>query len=240
MRRASVIALAVSLLSLAAAPAGAKKVEAPNPHQFTGSGTAEPRFTGESQEFKLKPFAITCEKAKSAASGVAPAFPSKTLTAVIKYAGCSATAKIGKTEFELKAKFHSAITFNFRANGVVEAGAGGTVKEGKLEEAGPIELSVTGPFKCSIEIAPGTFPATALKKPEAEFEAATYTNEETTVEKRKKMVVEHKLGIAAALTRLHYTLGGTFCEALPKTESGTGAYAGSLLGEIKNGSLGRE
>lgn len=240
MRRASAVALAVSLLALAAAPAGAKKTEAPNPHKFLGSENVEPRFIGEAQEFGLKPFTITCTKANSAASGVVPTFPSKTLTAVIKYSGCTAAAKIAKTEFELKAKFHSPITFNFHANGAVEAGAGGTVKEGKLEGAGPIEISVSGAFKCTIEIAAGTFPAKALTKPEGEFEAATYKDEEVMVEKHKKMVVEHKLGIGAALTKLPYKLGGAFCEAMPKTEFKTGTYTGSLVAEIKKGTIGHE
>jgi hypothetical protein len=240
MRRPLVPALAVLVLALSTTPAVAQKTEPPNPHKFVGSENVEPRFAGESQEFALKPFTITCEKAKSTSAGTAPTFPSKTLTAVIKYSGCEAEATIGRAEYELKAKFASPVTFNYRANGAVEVGAGGTVKEGKLEGAGAIEISVKGPFKCVIDIPAGTYPAQALKKPEGEYEAAKFTNKEETVEKGKKSVVVKTLGISTALTKVPYELEGTFCEALPKTEFGSGSFTGSLVASIKNATIGWE
>jgi hypothetical protein len=241
MRRSLAPALAVSVLALAAAPAVAKKKAEPlNPHKFVGTVNAEPRFAGESAEFGLKPFTITCEKAKSTSSGVTPTFPSKTLTAVVRYSGCEAEATLNKAEYELKAKFLSAVTFNYRANGVVEVGAGGTVKEGKLEGAGEIEIAVKGPFKCTIDIEAGTYPVNSLKKPEAEFEAAKFENEEETIEKGKGSVVVKKLAINTALTKMPYELEGEFCEALPKTEYTTGTYSGSLVAEIKKGDIGWE
>jgi len=244
MRHSLVAALALALSSLLlAAPAGVAKkakTEPPNPHKFVASENVEPRFSGGSQELQLKPFTVTCEKAKSTASGVTPSFPSKTLTAVIKYSGCEAEAKLGKSEYELKAKFLAPVTFNFRANGAVEVGAGGTVKEGKLEGAGPIEISVKGAFKCTISISAGTYPAAALKKPEAEYEAAKYKDEEVTIEKGKKKLVEHKLGISTALTKLPYSLEGEFCEKLPKTEATSGTDTGALSAEIKNATIGWE
>jgi hypothetical protein len=238
MRRSLVPALAVAVLALAATPAVAQKVEPPNPHVFAGSESVEPRFAGETAEFVLKPFTVTCEKVKSTSSGVTPAFPSKTLTAVVKYSDCEAEATLNKAEYELKAKFLAPVTFNFRANGVVEAGSGGTVKEGKLEGAGEIEIAVKGPFKCVIDVAPGTYPAQALKKPEAEYEAAKFTNIEESIEKGKTSVVVKKLAISTALTKLPYELEGEFCEALPKTEYDAGSYAGSLVAEMKKGDIG--
>jgi hypothetical protein len=225
-------------LALAATPALAKKTEPPNPHHFVGSQATEPRFSGETAEFELKPFTITCSAEKSKASGVTPTFPSKTLTAVIKYSGCEAEAKVGAAEYELKAKF-APVTFNYRANGVVELGSGGTVKEGKLEGAGPIEISVKGAFKCTIDVAAGTYPPGALKKPEAEFGAAKFENKEETVETKKGTEAIKRLAINTALTKLPYQLEGEFCEAFSKTE-GNGTYTGSLLAEIKKGSIGWE
>ena len=73
------------------------------------------------------------------------------------------------------------MTFNYHANGVVEIGSGGTIKEGRLEGASEIEIALKGPFKCTIDIEAGTYPAKALKKPEAEYTAARFSNEETTV-----------------------------------------------------------
>ncbi len=240
MRFPTAVAAAIAALAVGAAPAVAQKTEPPNPHNFTGSPNAEPKFVGETQEFLLKPFTVTCETAKSKASGVTPTFPSKTLTAVLKYSGCEAEATIGKAEYELKAKFVSPVTVNYRANGVVEIGSGGTVKEGKLEGAGPIEIAVKGAFKCTIDIEAGTYPAAALKKPEKEFEAAKYTNLVETVEHGKKTEEVKKLEIATNLTKLPYEIEGEFCEALPKTEFTGGTYEGSLVAEIKKGDIGWE
>jgi hypothetical protein len=241
IRRSLASALAVAALALAATPAVATKTEPPNPHKFVGSANVEPKFVGEGAEFALKPFAITCEKAKSTTAPLTPMFPSKTLTAVVKYSGCEAEATISKAEYELKAKFLQPVTFNYHANGVVEVGAGGTVSEaGKLEGAGPIEIAVKGPFKCTIAIAPGTYPAKALKKPEAEYEAATFTDKEETVEKGKGTIVIKRLGISTTLTKMHYELEGEFCEAMPKTEFTAGSSTGSLVAEIKKGGISRE
>jgi hypothetical protein len=240
MKRLLAPTAAIAVLALAATPAFGQKVEPPNPHKFVGSVNAEPRFAGETQEFVLKPFTITCEKAKSTTSGVTPTFPSKTLTAIVKYSGCEAEATLNKAEYEMKAKFLAPVTLNYRANGVVEVGSGGTVKEGKLEGAGPIEIAVKGAFKCVIDIASGTYPAQALKKPEAEFEAAEFKNEEETVEKGKSSVVVKKLEIATALTKMPYELEGEFCEALPKTEYSAGTYTGSLVAEVKKGDISWE
>jgi hypothetical protein len=240
MRRSLVPALALTALALAATPAIAAKAEAPNPHKFLGSPNAEPKFTGETQEFHLKPFTITCEAAKSATSELTPTFPSKTLTAVVKYTGCEAEATLNKAEYELRAKFLSPVTINYHANGVVEMGAGGTVKEGKLEGAGEIEIAVKGPFKCTIDIPAGTYPAKALRKPEAEFETAKFDDIEETVETNKGPVVVKKLGISTALTKVPYELEGEFCEALPKTEYTNGSFTGWLVAGIKKGDISWE
>ena len=240
MRRSLAPVMALSVLAIAAAPAVAAKTEPPNPHQFLVSANVEPKFAGEDQEFVLKPFTITCEEAKSTTSGVTPTFPSKTLTAVVKYSACEAEATLNKAEYELKAKFLAPVTLNYHANGVVEVGSSGTVKDGKLEGAGPIEIAVKGAFKCVIDIAPGTYPAQALKKPEAEYEAAKFKDEEETVQKGKSSVVVKKLGIATALTKMPYEIEGEFCEALPKTEYAAGTYTGSLVAEIKKGDISWE
>jgi hypothetical protein len=239
MRRSLAPALAITALALAGTPAVAARTESPNPHKFVGAQNVAPRFTGETQVFNLKPFTITCEKAKSTTSEP-PTFPSKTLTAVVKYTGCEAEATLNKAEYELKAKFLSAVTLNYHANGVVEMGAGGTVKEGKLEGAGEIEIAVKGPFKCTIDILAGTYPAKALRKPEAGYETAKFHDIEEPVETNKGAVLVKKLGISTALTKVPYELEGEFCEALSKTEYTNGSFTGSLVAEIKKGSIGWE
>jgi hypothetical protein len=240
MRRSLAPVMALSVLAIAAAPAVAAKTEPPNPHQFLASANVEPKFAGEGGEFVLKPFTITCEKSKSAPSTQVPTFPSKTLTAIVKYSACEATATLGKAEYELKASFREPVTLNYHANGVVEVGAGGTVTEGKLEGAGEIEIAVKGPFKCTVDIAPGTYPSKSVNKPEADYEAATFTNAEETIEKGKTSIVVKRLEIGTALTKIPYELEGEFCEALPKTEYTTGTYEGSLVAEIKKGQISWE
>ena len=236
---APALALAALALLLTAVPAAAVKIEPPNPHKFVGTATAPPTFTGEG-EFALKPFNITCEKVKSTSSGVLPTFPSTTLTAIVKYSGCTAEGTIARAEYELKARVPAAVTFNYHANGVVEVGSGGTVTNGKLEGAGPVEIAVSGPFKCTIAIAAGTYPTKSLKKPEAQYEAATFLNEEETVVRGKTSELVKKLAISTALTKLPYALGGEFCEALPKTEYTGGSASNSLLAQIKKGDISWE
>jgi hypothetical protein len=211
-----------------------------NPHNFVGSPNAEPKFTGEGGEFVLRPFTIVCEKTKAIKTGIVPTFPSKTLTAVVKFSECEAEATLDHAEYEMKAKFLTPMTLNYHANGAVEVGSGGTVKEGKLEGAGPVEIAVSGPFKCTIDLEPGTYPPSFLKKPEGEFEALTFTNKEETVEKGKTPVVVKRVEIGAELSKMPYELEGEFCEALPKTEFTGGTFEGSLLAEIKKGSISRE
>lgn len=238
MSKALSVALALAAMAVAAAPAAA--IEAANPHNFVGSPNAEPKFSGEGQEFVLKPFTLECEKAKSTTSGAAT-FPTKTLTAVMKYSQCEAEAVIGRSEYSgLKAKFLSPVTINYHANGYVELGSGGTVKEGKLEGAGPVEISVRGPFKCTIDIEAGTYPIGATKKPESEFEAVKYANKEETVEKGKKSELVKKLEITNSVSKMPYEIEGEYCEALPKTEFTNGQYDGSLVASIKKGSIGWE
>lgn len=233
-------AAVVALLALAVGATAAVALEAPNPHKFVGSPNAEPKVTGGSENFAFKPFTVTCTQAKSTKAGLTPSFPSKTLTTTIKFSGCEAEATIGKAEYELKAKFLTPVTFNFHANGSVELGAGGTLKEGKLEGAKAVEIALSGVFKCTIDVAAGTFPAPALNKPEAEFEAVKFTNKEETIVKGKKSILLKSLGIASELTKMPYELEGEYCEALTKTEGTNGTYSGSLVAAIKKGSIGRE
>jgi hypothetical protein len=239
MRYLYVAALAVGALAFGATSAVAK-TEPPNPHKFVGSPNAEPKVKGESETFTLKPFTVTCEKARSIKGGPALSFPSKTLTTTVKFSECEAEATVDKAEYELKAKFLTPVTFNFHANGAVEMGSGGTVKEGKLEGATAIEIALSGVFKCTIDVEPGIYPIQEVNKPEAEFGSAKYTNKEETIVKGKKSVLLKTLGITTALEKVPYELEGEFCEALPKTEFTNGQFEGSLVAEIKKGDISRE
>lgn len=233
--------LAASALAIAATSALAHKpAQIVTKHEFTGSEQIEVRAAASgAQKFTFGPFAVTCEKAKSG-HGTA-SWPSETLSVQMKYSGCSAVASLrGMGELDLKAKFLTPLTLNFHANGFVEAGAEGTIAGGKLEGATEAEIALSGPFKCTIDVEPGTFPSRALRKPEEQFEVATYKVEETKIEKGKHAGVQDKLAIATALSKMAYEFEGQFCEALSKTEGVSGAYAGTLLAELPKASLGFE
>lgn len=245
MRRL-LLAAAVAAITLAvmAVPAGARKKAAQTTvaHKFIGSENVEARVaaTGE-QEFAFKPFAVTCEKAKSSKAGQATTWPSESLFTVVKYSGCTATSSLpGMEELELKAKFLTPVDLNFNADGYVEAGAEGKLSEGKLQNAGEIEIALSGPFKCTIDVEPGVFPANGGVKPGKTFEVAKYANEEVKVEKGSKVSVKHKVAITTAITKMAYELEGEFCEALDKTEGKAGTYTGDLLAELPKGNLSWE
>ncbi|HUA12410.1 MAG TPA: hypothetical protein VMA83_10435 [Solirubrobacteraceae bacterium] len=225
--------------ALAAAPAIAHKTETPNPHRFTGTAAVAPRFVGEEQELTLKPFVVTCEKAKSTKATPAASFPSSNLAAVVKFGECTATGTIAKTEYELEARV-SAITVNYHANGALEMGSGGTIEGGKLVGAGPIKVSMTGAVKCTISLAAGAYPAGYGKRPQGEFEAATFSDNEETLGSGKHERTVGKLEISTELGKLPYTLEGPFCETLPKTEMKSGVFTGSLEASIHDGSIGWE
>jgi len=236
-------ALAASALAIAATPALAHRAAvAAAPHAFTGSEQLEVRASASgAQTFTFGPFAVTCEKAKSVTGHGTAMWPSQTLAVEMKYSGCSAVAMLhGMGELKLKAKFLTPLTLNYHSNGFVEAGAEGTVVDGKLEGAHEAEIALSGAFKCTIDVEPGTFPARAIKKPEEQFEAATYKVEEEKIEKGKKVGVQDKLAITTALSKMAYEFEGEFCEALSKTEGKSGSYSGALLAELPKANLGFE
>lgn len=236
-------ALGASALGIVAASAQAHPpTQVATKHEFTGSEQIEVRAAASgAQKFTFGPFAITCERAKTVAGHGTASWPSETLFVQVKYSGCSAVASLrDMSELHLKAKFVTPLSLNYHANGFVEAGAEGTPTSGKLEGAKAAEIALSGPFRCTIDVAPGTFPSRALRKPEEQFEAATYKVEETKIEKGKHKGVQDKLAITTALSKMAYELEGEFCEALSKTEGVSGAYDGTLLAELPKASLGFE
>jgi len=235
--------LAASVMSIAAAPALAhKKAQAAVAHKFTGSEAVEVRAKGTSeQDFTFGPFEVSCEKAKSLKGSGTATWPSQNLFVQMKFSGCEAVAALhGMEELELKAKFLTPVSLNYNANGFVEFGSGGTINGGKLEGAGEVEIAVSGAIKCTIDVEPGIFPIRAEKKPEEQYEAATYKVEEFPFEKGKKTGIQDKLAIGTTLAKMPYELEGEFCEALSKTEGRSGAYSGSLQAELPKASLGFE
>gem|GEM_PF-1692987 len=207
--------------------------------KFTGTEMAEARLAATgAQRFTFGPFTVACEQAKSVKSGAAQSWPSVSLFAELRFSGCSAVAKLPRLgELELKAKFLAPVDLNFNANGFVEAGAGGKPANGGLDGAGPIEIALSGPVKCTIDVEAGTFPGQAIKRPGAAYDAALY-KPEVKLGEAGRAGAKDELGITTALSRMAYELEGEFCEAFPKTEGRAGSYSGSLLAELPKGGLG--
>jgi hypothetical protein len=88
MRRLALAAVLVAcVLAVMATPAIAHKVAGVS-DRFTGSEAVEPRFTSPgTQDFAFKPFTVTCEQAKSAKTGLIPAWPAESLFAEVKFSG---------------------------------------------------------------------------------------------------------------------------------------------------------
>ena len=99
------------------------------------------------------------------------------------------------------AKFSAPVDLNFNANGFVETGAGGKPGGGKLEGAGPIAISLSGAFKCTIAVKAGTFPVAAVKRPSHGYEVAKYAPE-VKLREGRKATVKTALAITTALGKM--------------------------------------
>jgi hypothetical protein len=225
MRRFRIAAgLAVAALAVSATPALA--------HEFISSG-GPTKGKGEEQIFKLGPFKIECKSAKSKGSTVAGGSP--TLFTEIKLRGCVTFASLGGNPIELKTKFVTPIAVEYHANGFVEIGSEGEEVEGNTTlKGGTIEVKIKT-LKCVIKLPEQTLPKGAIKKPEGEFEAATYSNEEEEKGKRKF----DKLAIDNEWKGIHYEYGQGQCESfkVSEEERGSGRFEGELIEEVPGGNL---
>ncbi len=224
-----------------AAAAGAATASA---HQFTGSESASPSVIGEgAQEFSFKPFKITCEEAKSVKLETTPTWPSPTLYVAMKYSKCTTFAgKFHKVELPpIKTTFLTPVDFEYHANGFVESGAG-SESSSEIKNAGALEISIKGDYKCVVTWEAQTTPAKAVKKPTEEYEAALYEKIEETTENLRKFPtgIQDKLLIKNHLTKMKYSLSEGICEEFETTEGKAGSYTGTLKAELKKGNFGWE
>jgi hypothetical protein len=216
--------LAIAALAVSASPALA--------HEFISSG-GPTKGKGEEQIFKLGPFKIECKRASS--KGSTAAGSSQTLFAEIKMHGCVTHASLGGNPIELATKFVTPLDIEYHANGFVEFGSEGEEIEGNVTLAGgTVEVKIKS-LKCDIKLPRQTVPKAAEKKPNGEFEAATYSNEEEEKGKRKF----DKLSIFNEFKGIHYEYGGGQCESFKTSEEerGSGRYEGEFIEEVHGGNL---
>jgi hypothetical protein len=232
----------VCALAIAAAPALA--------HEFTASKTG--KIHGKStteQSFKFGPFKITCEKAT--AKGAVAAGTTSTLATTVRFGQCTDEVKFGTKPAHVPAHFLTPLVIAYHANGFVETGSETEEIEGEaILSGGEAELKVyTGVLpgeheqsRCTILWPEQTLPLRAVKKPEGEYSAATYSNVLTPNGNLKKFPdgFEHSITIANALKGIKYEFEGEPCEEWGKeegSEGGAGTYFGSFPEILGGGNL---
>jgi hypothetical protein len=218
------VGLAAVALAVSATPALA--------HEFISTGGLT-KGKGEEQIFRFGPFKIECAAAKAKGSTAAGSSP--TLFASIKPMKCKTEAKIGSNPIFLKTHFLTPIAIEYHANGFVEIGSEGEEIESQAKLiGGSIELKIHA-IKCVLTLPEQTLPKAAEKKPEGEFEAATYSNEEEERGKRKF----DKVAIFNEFKNIHFEYGEGQCEEFKASEEErhAGKYEGELIEEVRGGSL---
>jgi hypothetical protein len=225
MRRFRIAAgLAVAALAVSATPALA--------HEFISSG-GPTKGKGEEQVFKLGPFKIECARASSKGSAVAGS--SATLFTEMKLRRCETFASLGGNPIELHTKFVTPIAVEYHANGFIEFGSEGEIEGGNTTlKGGSVELKIRA-LKCVIKLPEQTLPKAAIKDPDGEFEAATYSNEEEEKGKRKF----DKLAISNEWKGVHFEYGEGQCSSFKTSEEErkNGRFEGELIEEVPHGNL---
>ena len=234
------LATAVCALFVAAVPALAHEFTASQYNKTISPGTPVGLKGGseEEQEFRLAQFKFTCEK--TVVKGKVYNASSETLYNTVKFTACKTylTPEKSREKLEFKVKFKQPFDFEYHANGYVGSG-GESESEVDLVNPGPVEAMVVG-TKCVLSWLPQVIPVRAEKKPEGEYSAATFSNEEVANTNLKMFPsgFQTKLVITNEFTHLKTEVGEGKCEEFEKTETKLGYYKGSFTEEIPRGNLG--
>ncbi|HEY2570627.1 MAG TPA: hypothetical protein VGI27_04095 [Solirubrobacteraceae bacterium] len=219
------LAAAVCAIAIFATPALA--------HEFISSGGPS-TGKGEEQEFKFGAFKITCARASSKGGASTPT-SSPTFFTEVKFSKCNTEAKIGGNPIFLHTKFVTPLAIEYHANGFVEIGSEGEEIAGPAKlKGGSVELKIKA-IKCVITLPEQTIPSAAMKKPNGEFEAATFSNVAEERGKRKF----NELAISNEFKGIHFEYGEGQCEEFKGSEEErkAGKYTGELLESIRGGNL---
>jgi hypothetical protein len=226
------------------------------PCKTVGRATGSSEIGGSERPEKLVfgAFEILCSaktQAKTLGEGAITWETNPTLAFEIKFTKC-------KTVDKFKLGFNGGLTTSFNEgkpmkivyhiNGFSEFGTGETTSE---VEIGGSEASfkISGGKTCKIDWPAQTVPVKAVRNPEEEFSAATYSNKEVEVEETKfKKFPSHfqqRLVIANDFKGMTWSYEegqcvgeGGFEEEAKKIEGKTGQWFGSLEEEVSGGNLG--
>jgi hypothetical protein len=218
-------------------------------HEFIASTTNKTHGTSESEQlFKFGAIKVKCTK--TSAKGSAAAGSSQTYATLVKFTKCLTTAKVGSHEIFLATKFVTPLAVEYHANGFVETGGGLEEVEGKaVITGGSAELKIntgkTSEFEkseCHLYWVEQTIPIKAVKNPEEEFSAATFSNATAPHKVTKAFPdgLQHYIVITNAFKGIKYELEGEPCEEWGKeegSEGGGGTYFGSFPQFLDMGNL---
>jgi hypothetical protein len=240
-----------------AAPALAKKVHTkpprvlgkfvanfPSGKAINESSPVTDKGIGSVERIELAEGAITigderCKKIKS--SGSVNWERSDTIIQVIKFQGCKGTTDVG-TSKNVKEQLklpNFKIAFEFHSNGFAESGEGETSSVNIQKTSVFVKASKGSP--CTIEIPAQTIPVKATKKPENEFEAASYETEEIPAKIKKfPKGFQEKLDIEMEFKKvIANVLPSALCSVGPGFKNNKGIINAELEEiTIKNGNLG--
>jgi hypothetical protein len=220
-------------------------------HEFVASQEGKTKGSVEKiQEFKFGPFHVVCEKVAS--KGYMSGGSTQILSTALKPGRCLTIAHMGGHEFFLSTSWRVRLALEYHANGWVKTGS-----EVKQNEAG--EWVVGGPpamFKvhlgkneefeasnCEVFIPSGqVLPVAAVKKPEEQYEAATFLNKTFPHKISKRFPTGEQPGIMITneIKGFHAEFEGEPCEEWgheEEEESLAGWYKGKLPQVLAPGSL---
>ena len=167
-RATAALALTACAFAISAAPALA--------HEFISTPLGKTKVVGLGEQvFKLGPFTIKCDKAKSTVAGnQTTESPSNTFFAQVKFTKCVTEAKVGSEPITLKTRFITPMAFEYHANGFAMIGEEVEEMLGPVRiVGGSIEIHVAT-IKCDVIIEEQTVPGRAVRKPNEEYSAAQY------------------------------------------------------------------
>ncbi len=239
MRRArTMVGLAVvaGALLVLAAPVSA--------HEFTASAfnKAFPLKTKGigtgTQTFKLGKVEFECAVAK--ARGIVSESPTPVLKVSVKYAECESHTKFYAQQSFPKIHFRNRVEYLYHQNGFAEIGAGGEIESPSIGSS-PIEIVIAQTGGCKLLWPAQTVPFKAEIKPDEEYSAVLFSNNEITAENLKKFPTgfQQKLVVTNELKNMAYEIEPVgLCEGWEKTEGKIGLDTGALELETIGGDLG--
>jgi hypothetical protein len=270
LRIVPVLATALCALGVATGTAGAaqftasrmpKPVSESEPGVTKGFpvGSTELGGTERSQELRFGPFHIYCTVktfANSIAEGAISWTGSETFSTEARFEKCLTKANYEGTIFGTKTQFNlnaekkpEPVKFVYHVNGFVGLGAGETESEVEVG-SGAASITVGGKV-CKINWPSQIVPAKAVEKPEAEYSAAVYSNNEVAVPstwlKKFPSGFQQKLVITNDFKNMEWSFEEGQClgedgfgKAAKHEEGKTAFYRGSFQEEMKGGNLGFE